>query len=268
MARFLYWTDLHNEFSEFSPPKVGDIDAVLLGGDTSNAKELPTYCEMLFDIYQVPAIVILGNHEGYGWEWYGMCDHVKTEFQKLKDRKKDIHLLNPGVIDIKDTRIIGATLWSDLNINGRDNPVSDLAVQGGLNDYTKISIHQAGVRRKLNIMDTKSWHQAEKAFIFQELQKPFDGKKLVLTHHQPTAQSVHPAYKGTAINPGFASSMDEEVSDSCADFWLYGHGHRVLSYIHERTDGGLCKMISNCRGYPSESLYTNFNPTLVIDTSS
>jgi calcineurin-like phosphoesterase family protein len=80
----------------------------------------------------------------------------------------------------------------------------------------------------------------------RELASPFQGKTVVITHHAPSAGSVHERYARHPATPAFASSCDGLVAQ--ADVWIHGHLHQACEYRL-----GKCLVASNPRGYGGES---------------
>lgn len=265
MSRFLFWSDLHTEFSTFTLPDVHDIDAVLLGGDTGVGD---AHLDMLYTIwktYQVPVVSIRGNHEFYNCIWQDQIEKDNIRLAQWHEAGIPIHVLDPGFIDIAGTRIIGATLWTDMMVMG-EGGMAEAMVGRALNDYRIIGWREGQKVRKLTTKDTRIKHMEDKNFIFDTLDKPFDGPKLVMTHHIPTPLCVDKAYKGSLINAGFASDLTYQMMGSDADQWFYGHTHTSNDTELSRDDGKILRVRSNIRGYPHEWSGGTFDPNFVIET--
>lgn len=282
MARFLYWTDLHTEFAPFIPPApdaVGPIDAVLLGGDTAVGMMLAVQLETIARTYQVPVLFVLGNHEYYGQEVHAFHRELHHRLDELRRDGLDIRWLNGDAHTIAGTRVVGATLWTDMAIHG-PNTISKARriAEGSMNDYRRITITETGPAdldivgwtkpRALTTADTMRWHDGEKTAILSHLDTPFNGPTLVLTHHLPSPWCIAGRYRGDGLNAAFASDLDADIASRQVDWWLYGHSHGPVTFDLPRTDGGVCQMRSNCRGYPKEWVFTGFNPLGVIDTNT
>ena len=82
---------------------------------------------------------------------------------------------------------------------------------------------------------------------------------MVVTHHGPSFQSVHPIYKGSGINGAFVSSCERLMYDHDIDYWLHGHTHQTMSYEIEG-----CKVRMNPFGYgQAENLH--FDPLFRVE---
>lgn len=130
-----------------------------------------------------------------------------------------------------------APLWMDFN---NFDPMTAMTVKRNLNDFRLIEGFTTRV-----CFDT---HLKQKAFIQDRMHSIID---VIVTHHAPSFQSVHPRYKvgGLAdlINYGFASKLDEMVFDSGAKLWVHGHTHDPSDYMIGKT-----RVVANPCGYPGE----------------
>ncbi len=120
--------------------------------------------------------------------------------------------------------------------------------------------------------DTLNDHLASRAWLADELERPFDGLTVVITHHAPHVLSIHPRHAGSALNAGFASDLTRLLHK--ADLWLHGHVHDSFDYRI-----GKCRVVANPAGYclnrksvseASEVELENqlFHPDLVLDAGS
>jgi predicted phosphodiesterase len=98
---------------------------------------------------------------------------------------------------------------------------------------------------------------------------PFEGRTVVVTHHGPHLNSVHPRYLGELLNAAFVSDLSPLVEQ--ADLWIHGHVHDSSDY-----HVGKCRVLTNPRGYarnrrtaesPEELEWENptFDAQLVVD---
>jgi calcineurin-like phosphoesterase family protein len=86
-------------------------------------------------------------------------------------------------------------------------------------------------------------HEQSRRWIEDQLALPYAGKTVVVTHHGPSARSIHPRYLGEPVNAAFVSELDGLVEK--ADLWLHGHVHDSFDYMV-----GDCRVVANPRGYP------------------
>lgn len=76
----------------------------------------------------------------------------------------------------------------------------------------------------------------------QALLEPFDGKTVVVTHHGPHRQSIHPRYDGNLANAAFISDLTPLLD--WVDLWIHGHVHDSFDY-----SVGRCRVLTPSRGY-------------------
>lgn len=274
MPRFVHWTDLHGEFAPFDiPPRPKKaVDAVLIGGDTHVGMRSLDTIEAIWDAWKVPVLFVLGNHEYYGHEATGLERAIAARVLAMRDAGKDITWLRGEAAEVAGVRVIGATLWTDMALI--QDPEDLVRIGLGMNDYRRIGILDplpldadelvVPKARYLQIADTVAWHQAEWDAVTRLLATPYAGTTVVLTHHLPTPLCIAPKFQGDRLNPAFASDKTQAIRDSCADWWFYGHSHGPIEFDLDRTDGGVCRMRSNCRGYPKEWAHTQFDPKRIF----
>jgi 3',5'-cyclic AMP phosphodiesterase CpdA len=122
-----------------------------------------------------------------------------------------------------------------------------------MNDFTVIRT-DANFRR-LRPDDLIAKSNAAYAWLSEELDKPFVGKTVVVTHHAPTLDYVGDDLPAHLI-AAYANDWPELVGK--ADLWVYGHTHVAADFLKNG-----CRLISNSRGYPSQQ--TGFNPEFMIE---
>lgn len=146
------------------------------------------------------------------------------------------------IVDIRGigVRILGATLWTDYDLNGNQAEDSRLVARS-LNDYRFIT-GQDG--RSFSPDEAFRRHEASTAFLRRELETPFDGPTVVITHHLPSMRSIAPRYHGRPDNAGFASNRDDLLELGAA-LWVCGHTH---SSHHYRDRSGTLVVCNPC-GY-------------------
>ena len=222
MAKFLFWSDLHREFGAFDMPDPralpDRIDAVLLGGDTDTGRSLMhlDFAAAAARRYGVPVAMVLGNHEYYGCEYHDLRDRQAARLAELSAEGLDIRVLDATETVIAGTRIVGATLWTDFELD----PSGRVAAERAMNDYRLIAIDEGHGPRRLRAADTIALHDREKAAILDILATPFAGPTLVMTHHMPLKELVHPAFAGNAVNGAFTSDLGVEISGLDFRAWI------------------------------------------------
>lgn len=207
-----------------------DADLLVLAGDIHN----DVAAIDLFKGWPVPVLYIPGNHEFYGSGWPGALTHMRRACEGTA-----VTLLDKDELEIDGVRFLGATLWSDFKIN-RDIPAETamLAAETRLLDYFKVKT-QMGLLRARNTLDE---HHNARAWLKRELEKPFAGKTVVITHHAPHPLSVHRRFVGDVLSGAFVSDLSELLFHP--NLWIHGHCHDGFDY-----QVGSARVVSNPAGY-------------------
>ena len=108
-------SDLHIEYPGNTLPTVcPDADVVVFAGDLA-----PVRTNRIGEVmrtWRYPDLLYVpGNHEWYGSE----IDSARLELAR-QCRDHGVELLDPGVVDVDDVRFVGATLWTDFRLEGRE----------------------------------------------------------------------------------------------------------------------------------------------------
>lgn len=236
------YSDLHNEFSQFEAPS-SDPDIVIFAGDIDKKSRGVHWANERF---QCPVIYVCGNHEYYG----GHIDHT---LRKMKEAAAPhVHVLENEVLILDQTRFLVTTAWTDFSSTGDVTAAKRVAWEW-MNDYTVIRTDES--YRRLRPDDLVAKSKAAYVWLIQELDKPFDGKTVVVTHHAPTLDYVGddlPVHLIAAYANDWPELLDK------ADLWIYGHTHVAADFIKNG-----CRVVSNPRGYPNQK--TGFDPNLLIE---
>lgn len=268
MAKFLVWTDLHNDFWNKLPdiPDAAlDVDALLLAGDVSTKGRHVDAALILWNQLRKPVIMVRGNHEFYGAVIPEIIAEEQARLLQMNAAGADIRMLDGDVTEVAGTRIIGATLWTDLDLYPGMSAPARAAVYQAMNDFSQIRMTP---KRHLEIDDWLEMHWRDRNAVMAHLDTPYDGPTIVMTHHIPVREMVHPLREIGAparyvSNAGFASDMAWQLRDKKIDHWICGHSHDNRSAVIEGYHGDI-PFVSNARGYPKEGCA--FNPERVIET--
>ncbi|MBK9236739.1 MAG: metallophosphoesterase [Rhodoferax sp.] len=229
-------SDLHLEFLERDWPRerliecAPDADVLVLAGDIAKGTDALT----LFADWPVPVIYLAGNHEFYGQ----FLDPMR---KRMREVAKDcgIHFLDNDSIEIDGVRFLGTTLWTDYQLDRERSQVDSMRyVEQRLNDHFTIRTGKG----TFTTQHALAQHHTARAWLQAELNKPFDGKTVVVSHHGPHPLSVHPRYIGNRLNPGFVSDLSDLMPG--VDLWLHGHVHDSFDYRV-----GKCRVMANPAGY-------------------
>jgi predicted phosphodiesterase len=236
------YSDLHLGFARFYPSP-SDADVVILAGDIDIKSRGVSWAN---DTFQCPVIYVCGNHEYYG----GHIDHT---LQKMKDAAAPhVHVLENEVLIINQTRFLVTTAWTDYSSTGDVLAAIRMASEW-MNDFRVIRADAS--YRRLRPDDLIARSKSAYAWLTQELNKPFDGKTVVVTHHAPALNHVGDGHPGHLI-AAYANDWSDLLGK--ADLWIYGHTHVAADFIKSG-----CRVVSNPCGYPNQK--TGFDPSLLIE---
>jgi len=229
-------SDLHLEFLQrmfpgerlISPAHGADL--LVLAGDIANGIEAIE----LFKDWPVPVLYLAGNHEFYGHA----IEPARADLRKAAAGTSVIFMDN-DTIDFGGVRFLGTTLWTDyrLELNRTQRQLMENA-ELRITDHFRIRSSDG----KFTAERALAEHETARAWLAHELNKPYDGKTVVITHHGPHPLSVHPRYVGEALNAAYVSNLTELLPK--ADLWIHGHVHDSFDY---RVAG--CRVVANPRGY-------------------
>lgn len=261
-------SDLHLELGKCKiEPMDDDADTILvLAGDLGEKGYPRNYVEQVVKQFRF-VIYILGNHEHHHGEYYAVIEYWKQREAEIPN----LVVLHNECCVVDGVRFLGTTLWTDIN---RGNPIDMLRAQGGMKDYRAITIidetcdtvnkHTGKiVGRSLIPEDTVKFHLEAITFLKNELNKDFDGKTVVITHHSPSHSLVEDMFKNSKVTSSFHANCDDMFYDFKIDYWLYGHTHCATHSMINETE-----VHSNPRGYVGieDQTLIGFVNTFFIDT--
>lgn len=246
-------SDLHLEFQDWIPPE-SDADIVVLAGDIHVGIRGIEWARRSFPL--LPVIYVPGNHE-----FYGSSLQALTEELHLSGKRLGVDVLDGRAAIIGGVRFLGATLWTDFALNGTDPGSINRAMtaaQYGMSDFHLIRYENRPFRpadaRAINL-DRIDWLRIK-------LSESFEGATIVVTHHLPLRQSVHPKYSASDLNPAFGSDLGDLMGPPIS-LWVHGHTHESFDYSVKGT-----RVVCNPRGYLPMEPNAEFDPLLTVDVSA
>lgn len=259
-------SDLHLEFSQGQmdvPELPDDKETVLiLAGDIGLGKRPTTYkyfVEDMSDRFR-EVVMVLGNHEHYK-------GHFPTTYNKMWVELvsfDNVSLLEKEAIWLDDVAFIGATMWTNMD-NLNQMTIYDANSQ--MNDYNCVRTGPISEpwKRKLHPKDTVEDFLNARHYLFEEIKnQKYTGKKVVVvTHHLPSFESIHPDFKGSSLNGAYASELSTdivELGNDQPELWIHGHVHDNMDYMIDNT-----RVVCNPRGYAPSDLNDDFDVNLVIE---
>ena len=246
-------SDLHLSVQGLTPP-ASDADLVVLAGDIARPRQAIEWAVALGK----RALYVPGNHEFYG----GSLPGVVRELRQLAEGTQ-VHVLDNDVYCAGDVRFLGTTLWSDFQLDppGAARELAEREAVEKVHDFRRIFVDEEQ-RTLFTPAASAAAFARNAAWLEATLRSPWHGSTVVVTHHAPSARSVHPRFAGSPLNACFASHLDRLLDASLARLWIHGHMHHSVDYEVRGT-----RVVCNPRGYAPGGKIENpaFDPTYCIE---
>jgi predicted phosphodiesterase len=240
-------SDLHLTVAPFDRPE-NDADVVVLAGDIARPREAVEWAVA----FARPVLYVPGNHEFYG----SSIDDTRDALRAASGGTC-VRVLDDDIAVIGGVRFIGSTLWTDFLLDGADHRES--AMREGarfIRDFSRIRNGDA-----LYTPDDSAQRFAmHRRFLAAALATPFAGTTVVITHHAPSPQSIHPRFRSSPVNACFVSDLESLMGS--AALWIHGHTHDSFDYVVRGT-----RVVCNPRGYALHGVNENarFDPHFVVE---
>ena len=256
-------SDVHLEFGDCILKNDENADILILAGDIMKAStfRMPSP-HLVADRYrnfvkrcsfQFPQTVYIpGNHEFYDGKLLETCKLLRNECEKYDN----IKFLDRETFVLNDITFIGETLWTDCN---KYDPTTLHALTRMMMDFNVIRKENAEGMGSMPFKPADSYeiHRKGVQYIKNVIAEKHDQKFVVITHHAPSALSIHEKYKfDTVLNGGFYSDLSELILDSPQiKLWIHGHMHNDFDYMLGET-----RVICHPRGYVGHERNEVTNP--------
>lgn len=231
-------SDLHLEFLERPFPgyrviEPADADVLVIAGDIHrNTQAIAAFAD-----WPVPVIYVQGNHEAYREQYTDLIGKMRSEAAGTQ-----VHYLERDEYLLHGVRFLGCCLWTDYSLY-HDPRVAMQQAEQQLNDHRYIGSGQGSFTAE----DALEIHRQSRAWLAAKLDEKFDGPTVVVTHHGPHPNSIHPRFADTPLNPAFVSDLTPLLGKSA--LWIHGHVHDSFDYEVAGT-----RVVANPRGYPFNRL--------------
>ena len=179
-----------------------------------------------------PIVFVPGNHEYYGSSVGEVADVLAS--------LRSVLVLDNGVAVVGGQRFVGTTLWFP-HSGKRER------LDGSLNDFSQIGGFRAWVGGRA---------QQSADFLSSEV----GSGDIVVTHHLPHPESIHPQYADSPLNRYFLHDVGSLVEDRGAALWVHGHTHCSRDYQVGRT-----RVVCNPFGYLRYDENAEFDEHLTIE---
>jgi len=257
-------SDLHLEFEDINIQNAGNTDLLILSGDIMVASKVnkpeSNYGIRFRDFlkrvsFQFPHVIyVAGNHEFYS---DGKFFQGLEELRAACSIHENVYFLERDTKIIDDIVFVGGTLWTDMN---KYDPLTMHAVRDMMNDY-RATINDHEGYRKLKPADTAARHKMTVDYIKLVVGENKDKRCVIVGHHSPSYQSIHPMYASEHLmNGAYHSDLSEIMLDNPQiKLWTHGHTHHPFDYMI-----GECRVVCNPRGYDGYE-HTGWDPMKVIE---
>ncbi|HMN79855.1 MAG TPA: metallophosphoesterase [Burkholderiaceae bacterium] len=249
-------SDLHLGFGAMDLPANG-ADVVVLAGDISRPR-LAIDWALKFD---KPVLYVPGNHEFYG----GSIDGTLAELQRLT-AGTHVQVLADRELVIGGVRFLGSTLWTDFALF--DDPGQRAAAKAEatslLRDFSRIRLHESSAEL-FTPDDSAELFRHHAGWLAGRLASPHPGPTVVITHHAPSRDSIHPRFAGSLLNTCFVSDATHLLRADRVPLWIHGHTHDSFDY---RVNG--TRVVCNPRGYARDGVNENpaFDPDFIVEVQA
>jgi len=248
-------SDLHLGFGALERP-LNAADVVVLAGDISRPREAVAWA-LRFD---KPVLYVPGNHEFYG----GSLEGVNAQLRELCEGTQ-VHLLDEAELVLDGVRFLGATLWTDfeLEVDDERRAASRAEAVRLVRDFSRIRVREDG-DELFTPEHSALLFRRQAAWLEARLAERHDGATVVVTHHAPSRRSIHPRFVGSLLNACFVSDAERLVRRSGAALWIHGHTHDSFDYRLAAT-----RVVCNARGYARGGVAENamFDPEFIVEVA-
>ncbi|MEO9475096.1 MAG: metallophosphoesterase [Cyclobacteriaceae bacterium] len=253
-----YSSDLHLEFPanqlyliEHPIRPIADVlvlagDTILLGDSVNDYKVLDQLSSTFEKVYIVP-----GNHEFYGKHF--PISKILPSFHE--EVRSNVHYLNNQTLKFGDTRVLFTTLFSHI-------PASkSTKIKNYIQDFHRTRYHEDSML-SLTINEFNHCHKVCLGYLLLELEEPFQGKTVVVSHFPPYNKKWIKDYPEFPIDLSsfFHADLEWICKQHKIDHWISGHTHVNFKSFQI----GNTWMHGNMLGYVEHGDHYQFNREAVI----
>jgi predicted phosphodiesterase len=225
----IHLNDVHPDISKKRINIINGIEAdyLIMAGDICSNRHVSVYFDEIHPKVK-KIIVVKGNHEFY---------HNDLSFKAMYPDHVVCLTADKPYID-GEYVFMGDTLWTNVPIGKM------VSVEYYMNDYVLITNNG----EEITCTDTNELHDKQKEMLHDTSLRYYENKKIMVTHHSPTYNSVSPKFANHSMNCAFHSDAIEGFRDiENINLWIHGHTHDELDYEYNDI-----RVICNPWGYNHE----------------
>ncbi len=203
-------------------PIISHLDALIIAGDLANNPmyQWPRALARIGRLIDPARVwIIPGNHDYWNLHLDGdaALEVLVTE--------AGMNFAQKRIIDIGATRFLCCSLWTDFALtNDRDEAMRRARMT--MSDYTRIRKNGALAGGAISPEDIVAVHQDHLDWLTFAMAEPWEGQRIIVTHHAPTAAAVAPL---NGLSAAFASDLEGWIGTHRPDGWFFGHTHRQFA---------------------------------------
>ncbi len=214
----LWWEARRDPLTALTPDDWAQLEAVIIAGDLTNKPKIRWKYAIRRIARHIDASrihIIPGNHDYY--------DHTLDGDDRLAEIAvaEGAQLAQKRVLTFGGVRFLCCTLWTDFELHGPPATAQARAAER-MNDYRYIRLARAGYRR-IRPGDTTARHTDHRAWLSDQLARPFAGATVVITHHCPHPDLVTPGMG--ELGAAYGSDLRVLIDQHRPAVWLFGHTH-------------------------------------------
>lgn len=228
---------------EFLSAWIRRMEEAVLGPEAWEDENWSTRANVLLKNgpFDVDIVFAPDGIEGFEEAWNRGVDIEGSTVCSMDD------IIDPGMVRIAGVRFIGATLRTDLLLEGKADEIgAHMRVSREISDFRGAIQYQG---RDFATGESVERHRADRRFVEQELKEAerAGDRVVVITHHAPSPRSIRPWFEGDPFNCAFAPDLDPAIDRFQPAIWIHGHLHDP---VDERL--GRTQVVANPAGYAYE----------------
>jgi hypothetical protein len=210
--------------------------------------------------WPVPVVFVPGNHEYDGLDFDLAHARLRASCERLGLLWLERQTLHGPWSDQagRPVRLVGTTLWTDFDaLHALTAPALQAKAREKAFRAANYYLQKTGTSRNgVPFLAPQVREQALvcQAWLKEQLQTPFEGSTVVVTHFAPSLLSADPRYGMTSGTAGFCNALDGSLAQ--AQLWLHGLLHAPSDY---RQAG--CRVVANPLGYARKNEQAHFRET-------